>query len=392
MIIIDGHQDLAWNMLTFGRDYTRSVAETRRLEAGLPVENQAGVSLLGWPEFQLGQVAVIFATLFVTPERWRTGAWDNQVYSDYNQAARLYNAQRDSYQRLVDENPDHFQLIQRRADLHAVLADWQDVLPDRYEMLARGTFLEEQVPDEQAAKETDRPEDPGRKVGLVLLMEGAEGVGEPGELEEWWAKGVRIIGPAWAGTRFCGGTREPGPLTKDGYALLDGMAALGFILDVSHMDEMAALQALDTYPGAIIASHANVQSLLKGLDSNRHLSERVIHGLIERQAVIGVIPLNQFLQAGWKSGDRRVLVSLDRLIAHVDSICQIAGDAQHVALGSDFDGGFGLQNVPAEIDSIADLRKLIPMLAERGYAEDDIAAILGQNWARLLQLYLPEHI
>jgi len=155
---------------------------------------------------------------------------------------------------------------------------------------------------------------------------------------------------------------------------------------------MAALQALDTYPGAIIASHANVQSLLKGLDSNRHLSERVIHGLIERQAVIGVIPLNQFLQAGWKSGDRRVLVSLDRLIAHVDSICQIAGDAQHVALGSDFDGGFGLQNVPAEIDSIADLRKLIPMLAERGYAEDDIAAILGQNWARLLQLYLPEHI
>jgi membrane dipeptidase len=392
MIIIDGHQDLAWNMLTFGRDYTRSVAETRRLEAGLAVETQAGVSLLGWPDFQLGQVAVIFATLFVTPERWRTGAWDTQVYSDYNQAARLYHAQLDSYQRLVDEYPDHFQLIQRRADLQAVLAEWKDIPPDRYEMLARGAFLEEQVPDEQAAGKPDSPEDPARKVGLVLLMEGAEGVREPGELEEWWAKGVRIIGPAWAGTRFCGGTREPGPLTKDGFALLDGMAALGFILDVSHMDEMAALQALDTYPGAIIASHANVQSLLKGQDSNRHLSERVIHGLIERQAVIGVMPLNQFLQAGWKSGDRRSLVSLDRLLAHIDSICQIAGDAQHVALGSDFDGGFGLQNVPAEIDTIADLRKLIPMLVERGYIEDDIAAILGQNWARLLQLHLPEHV
>ena len=223
------------------------------------------------------------------------------------------------------------------------------------------------------------------------MMEGAEGVREPGELEEWWTMGVRIIGPAWAGTRFCGGTREPGPLTKDGFALLDGMAALGFILDVSHMDEMAALQALDTYPGALIASHANAQSLLRGLDSNRHLSERVIQGLIERQAVIGVMPFNPFLLAGWKSADRRTLVPLERLIAHIDSICQVAGDAQHVAIGSDFDGGFGLQNVPVEIDTIADLRKLIPMLAERGYAESDIAAILGRNWARLLQLHLPEH-
>lgn len=392
MNIIDGHQDLAWNMLTFGRDYTRSVAETRRLEAGLAVETQAGISLLGWPEYQRGQVAVIFATLFVTPERWRTGAWDTQVYSDYSQAARLYHAQLDSYQRLVDEYPDHFQLIQRRADLQAVLAEWEDIPPDRYERLARGSFLEEQAPDEPAAGEPDGAQDLGRKVGLVLLMEGAEGVREPGELEEWWAKGVRIIGPAWAGTRFCGGTREPGPLTKDGFALLDGMAALGFILDVSHMDETAALQAVDSYPGAIIASHANVKSLLKGLDSNRHLSERVILGLIERQAVIGVMPLNQFLQAGWKSGDRRAFVSLDRLIAHIDSICQIAGDAQHVALGSDFDGGFGLQNVPVEIDSISDLRKLIPMLAERGYIEDDIAAILGQNWARMLQQNLPEYV
>ena len=162
MIIIDGHQDLAWNMLTFGRDYTRSVAETRRLEIGLAVETQAGISLLGWPEYQRGQVAVIFATLFVTPERWRTGAWDTQVYSDYNQASRLYHAQLDSYMRLVDKYPGHFQLIQKRADLHAVLAEWQDIPPDRYEMLARGTFFEEQEPDEQVAEDQGGAERRGR--------------------------------------------------------------------------------------------------------------------------------------------------------------------------------------------------------------------------------------
>ena len=107
MIIIDGHQDLAWNMLTFGRNYTRSATETRRLESGKAVETQAGISLLGWPDYQLGQVAVIFATLFVAPERWRAGVWDTQVYSDFSQAARMYRAQLDCYQSVEDEYPDH---------------------------------------------------------------------------------------------------------------------------------------------------------------------------------------------------------------------------------------------------------------------------------------------
>lgn len=389
MIIVDGHQDLAWNMLTFGRNYTRSAAETRRLETGQAVETRAGITLLGWPDYQRGQVAVIFVTLFVSPERWREGVWDTQAYTDTSQASHLYRAQLDAYLRLVDDYPDHFRLIQNISELKSVLADWQDLPPDTYELLARGIVPEIPAPDGEPEMSLEATH-AGHKVGLVILMEGAEGVRAPSELEEWWGLGLRIIGPAWAGTRFCGGTREPGPLTKEGYALLDSMAALGFILDVSHMDEKAVLQALDVYSGGIIASHANAQSLLKGLDTNRHLSERVIRGLIERQGVIGVVPFNPFLLAGWKSGDRRSLVSLERLVAHIDTICQIAGDARHVALGSDFDGGFGLNNVPFEIDSIADLRKLIPILAGRGYTEEDIAAILGQNWARLLLQYLPE--
>lgn len=391
MIIIDGHEDLAWNMLTFGRNYTRSVAETRRLEAGSPVEGQGGICLLGWPEYQLGQVAVVFATLFASPQRRSGGIWDTQCYTDFTQAAQIYRVQLDTYLRLQDDHPDHFRLIRDRADLNTVLAGWSNLPPDAYELLALGKISENEMADESESSYPDGTST-RRKVGLVLLMEGAEGVREPGELEEWWALGLRIIGPAWAGTRYCGGTREPGPLTKEGYALLENMANLGFILDVSHMDEPATLQALDVYPRAIIASHANVGALLKGLESNRHLSERVIRGLIEREAVIGVMPINQFLLAGWKSSERRALVPLERLVAHIDTICQLAGDAQHVALGTDFDGGFGLQNVPPEIDTIADLRKLIPILAGRGYTEADIAAILGQNWARVLQQDLPEQV
>ncbi len=57
------------------------------------------------------------------------------------------------------------------------------------------------------------------------------------------------------------------------------------------------LQALDSYPGPIIASHANALALLKGSNSNRHLTDRVIQGLLERDGMIGIVPANSFLRA-----------------------------------------------------------------------------------------------
>jgi membrane dipeptidase len=156
------------------------------------------------------------------------------------------------------------------------------------------------------------------------------------------------------------------------------------------MDEQAVLQSLDAYPGRIIASHANAQALLKEPTSNRFLSDRVIQGIIERDGTIGVVPFNPFLVNGWKPGDGRERVSLDHVASQIDYICQIAGDARHVGIGSDFDGGFGLQKTPSGIDTIADLTKLIPFLADKGYSEEDIAAVLGNNWIDFLKQNLPE--
>ena len=192
--------------------------------------------------------------------------------------------------------------------------------------------------------ETAAEEAAGRPVGLVLLMEAAEGIRSPDELPEWWEMGLRFIGPAWVGTRYCGGTHEPGPLTKAGHALLENMAEIGFGLDISHMDEESTLQALDRYEGVIIASHANAAALLRGVESNRHLSDRMIRGIVERDGVIGVVPFNNFLLAGWKKGQsRRDLVHIDRLVAQIDYMCQLAGDSLHVGIGSDFDGIYGVK-------------------------------------------------
>ena len=361
-ILIDAHEDLAWNMLTFGRDYKLSAAEIRKQEAGRLAPQVNGDTLLGWPDYQLGRVAVVFSTLFAAPSRRKLGDWDQQCYNDYEEAHLRYSLQLDAYQRLTEQHPAMFRKIISRADLQAVLEGWQNADSDEH------------------------------PVGLVILMEGAEGIRQPTEVEQWYERGVRIIGLAWAGTRFCGGTREPGGLTPDGYALLETMAEYNLTLDLSHMDELAALQALDSYPGPVIASHANALALLKGSGSNRHLTDRVIERLRDRNGTIGIVSANNFLKPGWKDSGGRAGVTLDYFVAQVDYICQLAGDAKHVGIGSDFDGGFGIQSVPAEIDTIADLRKIIPILSQKGYTEADISAILGGNWLAHLQNTLPEGV
>jgi membrane dipeptidase len=362
MLIIDSHQDLAWNILTYGRDYTRSVKETRRLEAGTTTPEHNGDSIVGWSEYQRGKVAVVFSTLYATPAK-KKEAWDVLVYKDSETAHRLYRDQIDVYRNLTDSHPDKFRLIASTSELDSVIEHWTG----------------------SGHNDTDHP------VGLIQLMEGADGIRSPHELSEWWDLGLRMIGLAWAGTRYCGGTGEPGPLTDEGRELISAMADYRYILDLSHMDKAAAYESLDRYEGPVMATHANCASLVNDPDTNRHLPDDVIHGLIERGAVIGVIPLNAFLKAGWKraNGSRREEVPLDTLIAHIDHICQLAGDSLHAGIGSDFDGGFGLQSIPPELDSIADLPLIANKLMERGYTETDAANIMGGNWLRFLRENMP---
>jgi membrane dipeptidase len=359
-LIVDSHNDLAWNMLSFGRDYTRAAAETRRLEAGSAAVERNEECLLGWPDYQRGRVAVVFATLFAAPLRRRTDAAETQVYETFDQAQRLYREQLTTYHRLSDSHPDKFNLVASAADLKLVLDHWSN------------------------------PAEQGHPVGMIVLMEGAEGIRSLDDLPEWHALGLRMIGPAWAGTRFCGGTGEPGPLTDDGRGLLAAMQDFNFFLDLSHMDEPAALEALDRYSGPVVATHGNCLALLPDDPTNRQFSNRVLRGVIERDGVIGVVPYNSFLKVGWTHGSgRREQVHLADLIPHIDHICQLAGDSLHVGLGSDFDGGFGLQSVPPEIDTIADMQSLGPLLVERGYSEADVDNIFGKNWLIRLERELP---
>ena len=362
MIIVDGHEDLAWNALTFDRDYTRSAFETRAKEEGTSIPEWNGDTLLGWPEWVQGGVAVVFATLFSTPLRWKKEPWDVRCYADAEEAHSLYRSDLAYYHRLVGEHSGKFRLILDKHDLGITKSNWQ------------------------------KAEDEERSVGMVLLMEGADGVRSPDDLQEWFDGGVRILGPAWAATRYAGGTGEPGPLTNLGRELLDVMAQVGMILDLSHLAEEGAVEALDRFQGSILVSHTSPIAVVPNAEKpERHITDLVIRLTAERDGVIGLVLGNRFLKDGWEPSQGRDIVTLADVATGIDYICQMLGDAAHVGLGSDFDGGFGLDKVPQGLDSVADLRLIGESLDARGYNQKDIEGILGENWLRFLHRALPEN-
>lgn len=357
MLIVDAHEDLAWNALTFGRDYRWSAAETREREVGTIAPTQNDNCLLGKADWLRGEIGVIFATLFTSPIQTKLGEWETQTYKDAREAHQRLSGQLDYYHKLVDSD-EQFRLIDVEATLDTVLATWEDERPDEE-----------------------------RLIGLVMLMEGADAIREPEEIYEWYERGLRIVGLSWSGSRYAGGTNVPGPISSEGNRLMEQMADLNMILDLSHLSEMAYFEAVERYPGVVIASHANPRRFLPSV---RGLSDEMIRLLADRDGVVGIVPYNKFLKPGWVRGDRRELVTLHDVAAAIDHVCQITGSVKHVGIGSDFDGGFGLECVPEGIDTVSDLQKLAPLLRERGYGDEQIADIFGFNWIRKLREGLPD--
>lgn len=347
-LIVDAHEDVAWNVTALGRDVRRSALETRRLEAGTDVPERNGRCMVGLPEWLEGNVAVVCGTIYVAPAR-RGRRAGPQVYSTAAEAHAMAQKQVDTYHRLADEE-EQITLIRSRNDLAQVLSSWEKGEP---------------------------------VVGMVLLMEGADPVQEPAEAEMWFERGVRMVGLSWkAGTRYAGGDGSGGPLTNAGRELLAVMADLGMVLDVSHLAEEAFFEAVGRFEGRVVATHANPRALVPGA---RQLSDEMIRRLRERDGVMGIVPANAFLRRDW----RTTQPTLADVVAAIDHVCQVVGDADHVGLGSDFDGGLGADHTPPELDTVADLKGIGPALAEAGYDEGHIEAILSGNWLRVLENALP---
>jgi membrane dipeptidase len=351
MFIVDAHLDIAYNVFNDGRNPRLSLATIRASEKKGHVR---GIATVSFPELQKGGIGLVFGTLFVAPGHLSLPIISEKVaYHDSEEAHKLAMQQLDYYHRLNDES-ELIRLVTDLASLEEVIASHE---------------LEESQ----------------HMIGIVPLMEGADPIREAEEAEYWWERGLRLIGLAWDDTRYAGGgwgSDSPG-LTKEGYHLLEVMAELGFILDLTHMSEKATLEALDRYEGIVIASHSNARAITG--ESQRHLSDIQIRRLAEHGGVMGIVLSNSFLRRHHTKGEAKALVTLDHVVAHIDHMCQLVGSADHVGIGSDFDGGFGAADIPAEMDSVADLGLIATALQQRGYDAADISKIMGGNWLQILR-------
>lgn len=351
-MIVDAHLDLAYNALRHGRNLSKPVAYVRRAEQGNPAVARRGTAIVTLPELRSAGVGIVFGTLFASPAGGRfMDEDDDQAYHNANEAHALGMAQLDYYHRLADEI-EYVRLVGDLPTLDEVVASYQ-----------------------QSASE--------RLLGIVPLMEGADPIREPAEVELWYGRGLRLVGLSWDDTRYSPGAwREGGPLTRDGRALLDSLASFDFIVDLTHMAEEASLQVLDSYDGHVVASHSNARSFVP---TNRQLSDIQIRRIAERDGVIGIVLANGFLREGIKRGAPKESVTLLDVVTHIDHMCQLIGDAAHVGIGSDFDGGFGVEDIPAELKEVADLSQIGDALVARGYSSVDVAGIMGENWLNLLR-------
>jgi membrane dipeptidase len=345
--IIDGHQDIAWNWIELRRDPRESALAGRQQEQGTSLQATAGIRTTGLPEWLQGRLGVILASLFVPPERHGRLMSDRFSYKTVQEAHDHASHQLDKYWEL-GEREARVSLIDTRSELDRVVASWTDATIEPI-------------------------------VGLIVSMEGADPIREPAETEEWYARGLRAVGLSWAATRYAGGTGEPGPLTPLGRRLLSVMADLNMILDLSHMAERACLEALDAYPGPVIASHSNPYRFCP---TDRSLSDETIQRLADRGGVVGIVPFNTFLKPDWKQKED---VPIDLVAQVIDHVAQLTGSSGAVGLGSDFDGGLGADSIPAGMDTVADLILIADALSSRGYSQPDIELIMYGNWLRILQ-------
>jgi membrane dipeptidase len=348
MLIFDAHLDMAWNACEWNRNLMLPVSEIRQFEKHLSGIN-SGESTVSWVELRRGRVGTIIATLLPRLNR------KDKQFSFFQSREAAYAA---SCGQLA-----YYRAMIARGELRA--------LPDR-------ETLDQHVAEWEADSSGKLP------IGFILSMEGSWSVLSPSMISEWYEAGLRILGPAHYGPDYyCHGTGSPGGLKEEGPALLKAMDKVGMLLDATHLADRSFWEALDIYTGPVLASHHNCRSLV---DGDRQLTDEQIKALIERGAVIGASFDCWMLKPGWKSGITDVkTVSLEDVVNQTDYICQLAGNAKHCGLGTDLDGGFGKEQTPHDLDTIADLGKIAEILDRRGYSRDDVEGIMYKNFVNFFR-------
>lgn len=379
--ILDAHLDLAWNAMSFDRDQTLPVSTLRAREQGMTGRGR-GNCTTSLVEMRKAGVGICLGTLLA---RTLPEAALQTFYAESSVAKRahgpvIYREDLDhanqtitcaaaqgqlAYYRILEFDGE-VKLIRTADDLHTLAAAWQD-------WLTRPVVTPDAAPP---------------PIGIILSMEGADPIRSPRETARWFANGLRTACLAHYGpSAYAMGTGGDGPLTPEGIALVEEFDRLGIILDLVHTADTAIEQALDHYSRPVFVSHGNCRALVP---HDRQMTDGQIRAVASRDGVLGVVLDAWMIVKDYVRGcPREANPTLEQLAYHVDHICQITGSSRHVGIGSDLDGGFGTEQTPRDVETIADLHRLAEVLAKRGYREDDIDGIFHGNFLRFFAANLP---
>ncbi len=350
MLVFDAHLDLSMNALEWNRDLTQPVAEIRRREQGLSDKPDRGNNTVSLVEMRRGRVGLCVATQIAryVKEGNPLPGWKSPQIAWAMTQGQL------AWYRAMEE------------------LGWMVQITDRQGLLDHLKLWQEDPP-------------PDAPIGYILSLEGADSLWSLEHVERAYQYGLRAIGPAHYGPgTYAPGTHATGPMTPAGHKLLAKMEQLGIILDATHLCDEAFWDALDHFGGPVWASHSNCRALVP---HDRQFTDEQIQALIARGAVIGM-PLDAWMMVpDWvpkKTTPQECNLTLEVMIDHMDHVCQLAGNANHVGIGTDLDGGFGTEQCPMDLDTIADLQKLPEMLSRRGYSDADIEKIMYRNFVDFL--------
>ena len=356
MFIFDAHLDLSMNALEWNRDYTRPLNEIREREKGKTDLRDRGRGTVCLPEMRENGIGICVATQiarYVKPSSDLPG-WHSPEQAWAQTQGQL------AWYRAMEERGEMKQ-IRTTAELNAAFELWTNNPP------------------------ADAP------VHYLLSLEGADSMVTVGHVERAYEQGLRAIGPAHYGPgTYAQGTHATGGLGPKGPDLLREMERLGMILDATHLCDDSFREAMDLFQGKVWASHSNCRELVP---NDRQFTDEQLKELIERGAVIGGALDAWMMVPGWKKFETMpedIGVTLEHLVDHIDHVCQLAGNSLHSGIGTDLDGGFGTEQTPTDLNSIADLQKVPAMFQARGYTDEDIANIMHGNFVRFLREALPD--
>jgi membrane dipeptidase len=366
VFVFDAHLDLSMNALEWNRDQRWTLERIRRWEQHMKDKVDRGNATVCFPEMRRGRVGLCVATQIGrhSPYFHRLPGWNSpeQAWAQTQGQLAWYRAM---------EEAGEMASIRHRADLDRHLDLW----------------LKSSPPDDGTPYVVESRRQPTKlPIGYVLSLEGADSIVTLNYLERSHADGLRALGPAHYGLGvYAHGTDATGPLPPRGKELLKEMERLGIILDVTHLCDECFWDVLDCYHGPLWASHQNCRTLAPW---NRQFADDQIKAVIERGGILGMAFDAIMMVPGWvhlRSKPSDFQLKIERICEHIDHICQLAGSSRHVGIGTDLDGGYGTEQTPMDLNSIADLQKLPALLRARGYSPDDIEGIMWRNFVEFLR-------